>query len=304
MNTPHDDPRRPRVAVIGTGTMGSAIASRLLHMGFEVSVWSRNPVSTHASIERGATAYADATEAVAEADVVITMLPTQSAIRAVMFDAKTLDAMEPNATWVQMATIGVRATGELASDTELRRPDVVFVDAPVSGSKEPAESGQLLILASGPDEAGRLLDPVFDIIGKRTMWLGSTGAGSAMKLVLNTWLAFQTEGAAESAALAESLGVAPALLLKALTDSPLASSYALAKLNRMIDQDFHSDFALDWALKDLDLVASDDGDDAAPVAGAIAERWRGLVSNGSSGLDVSAARRGLGRSELRVPVTA
>lgn len=104
--------------------------------------------------------------------------------------------------------------------------------------------------------------------------------------------------------LAESLGVAPALLLKALTDNPLASSYALAKLNRMLDQDFHSDFALDWALKDLDLVASDDGDDAAPVAGAIAERWRGLVSNGSSGLDVSAARRGLGRSELRVPVTA
>ena len=208
------------------------------------------------------------------------------------------------ATWVQMATIGVRASGEVASDTEARRPDVVFVDAPVSGSKEPAESGQLLILASGPDEAGRLLDPVFHIIGKRTMWLGSTGAGSAMKLVLNTWLAVQTEGAAESAALAESLGVAPALLLNALTDSPLASGYALAKLNRMLDEDFHSDFALDWALKDLDLVASDDGADAAPVAGAIAERWRGLVSSGSSGLDVSAARRGLGRSELRVPVTA
>jgi 3-hydroxyisobutyrate dehydrogenase len=115
-----------------------------------------------------------------------------------------------------------------------------------------------------------------------------------MKLVLNTWLAFQTEGAAETAAVAERLGVPDPALLSALRDNPLASPYALSKLERMIDHDYQADFALDWALKDLDLVASAAGGSVAPVAGEIADRWRRLVSGGSSGLDVSAAREGLG----------
>lgn len=288
----------PRVAVIGLGTMGRAMADRLLSAGLRVNVWSRRPASTMSFIDLGATAYADATQAVADADVVVTMLPTLDAINEVMLDAKTLDAMGPDSIWVQMATIGVAATGRLAAEATLRRPDVVFVDAPVSGSREPAKSGQLLILASGPEEVTGVLEPVFGALGKRTMWLGPVGAGSAMKLVLNTWLAFQTEGAAESAALAESLGVAPALLQEALRDSPLASRYALAKLQRMLEKDFHADFALDWALKDLDLVESDADTNAAPVAGVIAERWRDLLRSGSSGLDVSAVRRGLGSSSL------
>lgn len=293
MNSSSSGSRQPRIAVIGTGTMGNAMASRLLGASMNVAVWSRHPASTEPSVELGATAYNEAADAVAEADVVITMLPTYDVIREVMFDAKAVDAMRPNATWAQRATIGITATGRLATLTEVRRPDVAFVDAPVSGSREPAESGQLLILASGPSNEAGVLGEVFRALGKRTMWLGSTGAGSAMKLVLNTWLAFQTEGAAESAALAESLGVAPSLLRKALSDSPLASSYALAKLDRMLDMDFQADFAIDWALKDLDLVASDADAEAAPVASAIASRWREFVRSGSSGLDVSAARRGL-----------
>src|ERR1700722_16540762 len=94
-----------RVAVIGTGTMGSAMTARLLSAGLEVGVWSRHPTSTLRSIELGATGYADASEAVAEADVVVTMLPTAEITRTVMPDDKTLEAMGPSATWVQMATI-------------------------------------------------------------------------------------------------------------------------------------------------------------------------------------------------------
>jgi 3-hydroxyisobutyrate dehydrogenase len=115
-----------------------------------------------------------------------------------------------------------------------------------------------------------------------------------MKLVLNTWLAFQTEGAAEAAALSERLGVSSSSMLAALRDNPLASQYALGKLQRMVDHDYHPDFSLDWALKDLDLVASASGTGVAPIAAAIADRWRGLVGAGRSGLDVSAAREGLG----------
>jgi len=117
-----------------------------------------------------------------------------------------------------------------------------------------------------------------------------------MKLLLNTWLAFQTEGAAESASLARRLGVDPASLVDALSDNPLASAYALAKLDRMLKRDFRADFSLDWALKDLELVAADAGADAAPIAGMIADRWRNLVRNGSGGLDVSAAGLELGEA--------
>jgi 3-hydroxyisobutyrate dehydrogenase len=111
---------------------------------------------------------------------------------------------------------------------------------------------------------------------------------------LNTWLAFQIEGAAEAASLANRLRADSSMLLEALRDNPLASPYGLAKLERIIDVDFSPDFSLDWALKDLDLVRTDAGADAAPVAAAIAERWRHLVEIGASGLDVSAAGLGFG----------
>jgi 3-hydroxyisobutyrate dehydrogenase len=284
----------PTVTVIGTGTMGAAMARRLLGARMDVRVWSRHAASTMPLVEQGATAFDAASDAAKGADMVITMLPTAEAITEVMFGENVIDAMKPASIWVQMATIGVEATNELVERTLVRRPVVAFVDAPVSGSRDPAEKGQLLILASGPHGAAPSLEPVFGALGRATLWLGPAGAGSAMKLVLNTWLAFQTEGAAEAAALAGRLGVSESALLDALRDNPLASPYALSKLTRMLGQDYHADFSLDWALKDLDLVAGDAGAEVAPIAVAIADRWRGLVQDGSGGLDVSVARHGLG----------
>ena len=293
----HSPKATPRVTVIGTGTMGTAMGRRLLASGMDVDVWSRHRRSTVALVDLGATAHDTVAEAVKDAEVVITMLPTAEATEEVMFGQQGLQAMRPASFWVQMATVGVVSTEHLAAEAQARSPAVTFVDAPVSGSRVPAETGQLLILASGPPQAETALQPVFGALGKATLWLGPAGAGSRMKLVLNTWLAFQTEGAAESASLADRLGVPIPALFEALRDNPLASPYALSKLTKMVEHDFSADFALDWALKDLDLVSADVGADAAPVAAAIADRWRGLVHDGSSGLDVSAARNGLAEDE-------
>jgi 3-hydroxyisobutyrate dehydrogenase len=285
----------PRVAVIGTGTMGAAMGRRLLASGLDVNVWSRHAASTMPLAELGATAYEEAADAVRDADVVITMLPTMDVTADVMLRGNAVRAMAPTSIWVQMATVGVEATEQLIAQAAIVQPDVTFVDAPVSGSRVPAEQGELLILASGPQPAARRLEPVFAALGRATLWLGPAGSGSRMKLVLNTWLAFQTEGAAEAAALAEHLGVDARSLFAALQDNPLASPYALSKLTKMEEQDYHADFALDLALKDLDLAASEAGAGVVPVATTIAERWRELVRDGSSGLDVSAARNGLGQ---------
>ncbi|MGH9123765.1 MAG: NAD(P)-dependent oxidoreductase [Acidimicrobiales bacterium] len=298
----HANPARPgvpTVAVIGTGIMGSAIARRLLREGFRVRVWNRSSEPVAALAECGATAFADPIDAVADAPVVLTLLPTGDAVAEVMVGRAVVDALAPGSVWAQMGTIGVEATERFDRQVRARRPDVAFVDAPVSGSRQPAESGQLLVLASGPDEARSAVDPVFDAIGRATLWVGPAGTGTRLKVVLNTWLAFEVEAAAEAAATAAALGIAPGVLAAAVGGNPVASPLATAKLAKMQAADDRADFPLAWALKDLDLTRDAVGFDAAPVAAAIAERWRGLVEQGSGGLDVSAARHGLDVSAAR-----
>jgi|SRR6266850_2530839 len=292
-NTP---PPRPTVALLGAGTMGAGIAERLLDEGFAVDVWNRTPGPAARLAERGATAHASPDEAAAHGDVVVTMLPTGDAVKEVMLEQKTLNAIRPGAVWAQMGTIGVEATDTLRSEVARMRPGVAFVDAPVSGSREPARSGRLVILASGPTAARSSLEPVFQALG-RLVWLGEAGAGSRMKLVLNTWLAFEVEAAAEVAALADRLGVAHTALREAIAGGTLASGVAMTKLAKMETGDYSADFSLEWALKDLDL-ADAAAAEVIPVAGAIAERWRRLVGDGYGGLDISAARIGLGSAPV------
>ena len=289
---PH--PPRQSVTIIGAGTMGSAIGRRLLDTGWSVAVWNRSRRPALALAELGATAFDDPADAVADAAVVLTLLPDAAAVTEVMIGRGVIDAMAPDAVWAQMGTIGVEATEQVERDLRSRRTDVRLVDAPVSGSRGLAESGQLLVLASGPDAAATTVGPVFDALGRRTLCLGPAGAGSRLKLVLNTWLAFEVEAAAEAAAVAQRLGVDPAMLAVAADGNPLASPLASAKLAKIQSADDRPDFPLGWALKDLELMRATAGHGPAPIALAIADRWQALVEQGFGGLDVSAARLGLG----------
>lgn len=283
----------PRVTVLGVGTMGSAMARRLLGRGFGVGVWDRDHSAMESLAEDGAEAYSGPADAARHANVVLTLLPTVEIVRDVMSGQGVLDAMRTGSIWAQMGTIGVEGTDELAAEVAISHPGLVFVDAPVSGSRGPAESGQLVILGSGPAEARETVDPVFAALGRRTLWLGPAGFGSRMKLVLNTWLAFEVEAAAEALALATHLGISGAELSDALTGSPLVSPYAAGKLEKMQSEDDSADFPLEFGLKDLRLAQAAGGAAVAPVAGAIAHRWEELAAAGWGSSDVSAARHGL-----------
>src|SRR5499427_2720535 len=197
-------PGTGRVAVLGLGTMGAGMARNLLRAGMQVDVWNRTPERAAALADAGAVAHADPADAVAHAGVVITILSEAAATRSVAVDAGMLAAMAPGAVWAQMGTIGVAATEEFAGLVAAQRPDVLFVDAPVSGTRAPAEAGELLVLASGPEQAKALVEPAFGAVGRATRWLG---AASRLKLVWNTWLMFLIEGAAEVMALADAVGV-------------------------------------------------------------------------------------------------
>lgn len=290
----HGDPptRGIHVAVIGTGTMGAAMVRRLRSQGAEVDVWNRNRHRADELAAFGANVHRDPRDAVSGATVVVTMLPTGDVVRAVMIDGGVVGAMAAGAVWAQMGTIGLEATDALVGAVSGMR-GVRFVDAPVSGSRVPAEAGQLVVLASGPEEARPVADPVFAVLGHRTLWLGPAGAGSRMKLVLNTWLAFEVEAAAEASALATRLGITADVLSEAVAGSPLVSPFAATKLAKMQSADDGADFSLGWALKDLRLAQSAATPGVVPVAAAIARRWEDLADRGFGDLDVSAARHGL-----------
>jgi 3-hydroxyisobutyrate dehydrogenase len=275
--------------------MGGAMAGSLLRAGLRVGVWDRTPAKADRLTVIGATAHPGPDVAAANADVVITMLPDGPAVTSVAVGEGMLKALRPRAIWSQMGTIGVQATEELAGTVARLRPDVQFVDAPVAGTRGPAEAGELLILASGPKAAQKPLQPVFGAMGSRTIWLEETGDGSRLKLVLNSWLAFLMEGIAESAALADTLGLDHAVLADALRGSSLEAPFALAKLAKIDAGDETPDFALRWATKDIDLALAEAGTTTLPVAAAISRRWHDLVDAGLGEADVSAARHGLGQ---------
>lgn len=286
--------RPARVGVLGVGIMGSAMARNLLAAGFETAVWDRSSAATEPLGRAGAHVGSSPADAVAGAGVVITMLPTADVVSSVILDDQVAIAFEPGAVWAQMGTIGVTATTGVAARFAELRPDVLFVDAPVSGSKGPAEAGELLILASGPPEAESKLASPFSAIGRRTVWVGDIGQGSRLKLAVNAYLCMLIEGVAETLELATRLGIDPAALDGAIEGGPLDAPLADAKLHKMERGDFNPEFPLEWALKDVDLAIAEAPGGELPMLTSLSRQWQTAIDGGHGREDVSAARLALG----------
>jgi 3-hydroxyisobutyrate dehydrogenase len=192
-----------------------------------------------------------------------------------------------------MATIGVAGTERVAAMVAAERPDVTLLDAPVSGSREPAEQGQLTIFASGPEEARPRIAALFDALGQRTIWVGAVGAGSRLKLVNNTLVAFAAEAVANAAALARRLGLQTETVIQALAGSPLVSPWQAAKLQRIATGEFSAQFALSLALKDVRLALQAADDDRLAALACLAEEWQQAVDEGLGDQDLTVVARAL-----------
>jgi 3-hydroxyisobutyrate dehydrogenase len=284
---------RVTVAVIGAGIMGSAMARNLAAAGLTTRVWDRAASATGPLADAGVVVAASAPDAVRDADVVITMLPTADAVESVIFDGQVAEAFADGCVWAQMGTIGVEAILRIKDRLAAQRPGVMFMDAPVSGSKGPAEQGQLLILASGPKAAAGAVGPVFDVIGRKTVWLGEAGRGSQMKLVVNAYLSILIEGVAETMELADRFGIGHQQLAEVIEGGPLDAPLADAKFHKMDRGDFAAEFPLEWALKDVDLVIDAAGGQALPLLAALSGQWHAAVAAGYGRQDISAARLAL-----------
>ena len=222
------------------------------------------------------------------------MLPTAEVVDSVIFDGGVAGAFADGCVWAQMGTIGVPATLRTRDRLAARRPDVMFVDAPVSGSKGPAQQGQLLILASGPAAAAEAVRPVFDVLGRKTVWLGEAGKGSQVKLVVNAYMSILIEGVAETMELADRFGIGHQQLAEVIEGGPLDAPIAGAKFHKMDQRDFAAEFPLEWALKDVDLAIGAARGDTPPLLAALSGQWHTAVAAGHGRQDVSAARLALG----------
>jgi len=287
--------RPVRLAVLGLGTMGQGMTSSALRAGIPTVVWNRNTEEARSFADRGAEVSSKAADAVQNVDVCITMVTDAEAVMSIAVDLGMLAALPSGAVWAQMSTIGVEATEAIDSLVKERRPDVLFIDAPVSGSKVPAEQGRLTIFASGPEAARAKVDPIFAAIGARTVWVGPVGTGSRMKLVNNTLLAFTAEGVANSMALAHRLGLDAHCVVEAFEGGPLVSPWEVGKFRRIEGEDYSPEFPLRLALKDVHLALEHGGSERFTVLAALSREWEQIVEQGSGDEDVTVVTRSLER---------
>jgi 3-hydroxyisobutyrate dehydrogenase len=293
--------RQEPVAVLGIGAMGHGMAASALRAGIPTIVWNRTPAPTRDLAELGADVAGTAADAARRAAMVVTMVTDTDAVIAIARDQGMLAALAPGAIWVQMSTIGVAGTERVAAMVEAERPEVTLLDAPVSGSREPAEQGQLTIFASGPEQARPRVAALFAALGQRTIWVGAVGAGSRLKLVNNTLVAFAAEAVANAVALARRLGLETEQVIEALAGSPLVSPWQAAKLQRIATGEFSAQFALALALKDVRLAVQAAGDDGLAVLACLAEEWGQVADQGLGGQDLTVVTRVLEQQEGGAP---
>ena len=179
-----------------------------------------------------------------------------------------------------MSTVGEEGNERLARLAA--QHDVTYVDAPVLGTKQPAEEGQLVVLASGPEEVRERCEPVFGAVGSKTVWLGEAREGSRLKLVLNNWIVGLLGVLAETVAFARATGVDPAKFLETIEGGPLGLPYAQLKGKMMIDEDFPTSFSARLARKDAGLVldAAEARDLRMEITGAVAARFDEAIDAG------------------------
>jgi 3-hydroxyisobutyrate dehydrogenase len=272
--TQHDntDARVARVGLLGVGLMGSAMARRLLDRGIAVIAWDRDSEHLGPVESNGGERAGGPSEVVSGAGVVITMLPTAAIVLDVV--KPLIEDWPQDTIWLQMSSVGAAEADQLTQFAEAH--GVKLVDAPVSGSTHPAEEGQLTILASGPDSAQAALEPVFDALASRVLWVGKAGMGSRLKLAANHWMISSVAALAESMRLCEAMGLDQEQFNALLDGGPLGSAYAVQKIDEMRRHQYPAGFPVRLALKDLELVREVEQSSGAtmPLLDVVLERFQ------------------------------
>jgi 3-hydroxyisobutyrate dehydrogenase/glyoxylate/succinic semialdehyde reductase len=233
--------------------MGSRMAANLLEAGYEVAVWNRTREKAE-QLEKQGARFLEPRELAAEAAVLITMLAHPQAVSETMFgDVGALSSLQEGSLWIDSST--VQPSFSILESEQAEQRGIRFLDAPVAGSKGPAEKGELLFLVGGREADFEDAVPLFQVMGRAAKHMGSQGKGTAMKMAVNYMLALQMAGFSEAAALAQSAGISQKDAFDTLLGGPIAAPFLSAKREKIEQGGGEPDFPLKWMHKDLHLAS-------------------------------------------------
>ena len=283
-----------KVAYLGLGIMGSRMAANLLAAGHTLTVWNRTPTKADALVAAGATLADTPAACVAGADVVCTMLERPAVVEAVAFGKDGFaERLTGQQVWADSSTVDPAFAKTLAARAE--QYGYRFVEAPVAGTKGPAEAGQLLFLAGGSGEDVATCQPLFDAMGKKTLHLGAAGQGASMKMLINGLLGQSMLAFSEAVHLGTALGLEEKTVFDVLLDTPVTAPFLSAIRSKLEGGDHGVNFPMRHLRKDLHLAASAayEADVPTPSLNAAKEVYAQAVKAGMGGEDFTGVYRWL-----------
>lgn len=289
-----------RIGFLGLGIMGSAMARNLVKAGFEVVVWNRSPERCQPLVATGAKQGRTPREVVQSCPVTFAMVSDPSAAGEVCFgEGGVLEAVGPGKAYVDFSTVDPDTARRIGAAVGARGGR--FLEAPVSGSRKPAEEGALVILAAGDRSLYDEVRPALGVLAKQTLYLGEIGKGAAMKLAVNLVMGEMMVALCEGLALAERSGLKPEDLLEVLSAGALANPLFALKGPRVLRGDFETAFPLQHAQKDLRLALGLGDALAQPLHGGAAanECFKAARALGAGEEDFSAVFRAVRREAPR-----
>ena len=243
-----------KIAFIGLGIMGSRMAVNLLKAGFEVNVWNRTHSRAQELTKSGAKAFTSLKECVTDAEIVFTMLSTPEAVKETAFGKEGfVQYMHANVKWFDCSTVNPSFSMECS--IKAKEYGVNFIDAPVAGSKVPAEKGELIFLIGSTEEKIQDNLDLFNSMGKKNIFAGSISKGASLKMMINSMMAQSMLIFAENVKFGLSMGFDEKMLLDLLPDLPVIAPFVRYKADRIKDDNYEVEFPLEWIHKDLHLAS-------------------------------------------------
>ncbi|PON48166.1 3-hydroxyisobutyrate dehydrogenase-related [Parasponia andersonii] len=278
-----------KVGFLGTGIMGLPMAQNLIKVGYDVTVWNRTKSKCDPLISLGAKYKSSPEEVAASCDVTFAMLSDpESAIEVACGKHGAARGLSSGKGYVDVSTVD-GATSKLISQ-HIKATGALFLEAPVSGSKKPAEDGQLIFLAAGDKSLYETVAPCLDIMGKSRFYLGDVGNGASMKLVVNMVMGSMMASFSEGLLLSEKVGLDPSVLVKVISQGAISAPMFAMKGPSMIQSLYPTAFPLKHQQKDLRLALglAESVSQSTPIAAAANELYKVAKSQGLSDQDFSA----------------
>nr|XP_043609493.1 glyoxylate/succinic semialdehyde reductase 1-like [Erigeron canadensis] len=277
------------IGFLGMGIMGKAMAMNLLRNGFKVTVWNRTLSKCDELKEHGASVGESPAAVVKKCKYTFAMLSDPHAALSVVFDKHgVLEEICSGKGYIDMSTIDAETSSKVSK--AVAEKGGAYLEAPVSGGKKAAADGQLISIVAGNKGLYEDILPAFDVLGKKSFFLGEVGEGARMKLVVNMIMGSMMGAFSEALALADKSGLSPQTLLDIVDLSALGNHLFSYKGPTMIQNDYSTAFPLKHQLKDMRmaLALGDENDVSTPIAAAANEAYNKAVDSGLGDLDFSA----------------